>query len=79
MNPSKLTPEQEADIQKRVDQFKKDFSEICKKNEVDIISVPEFIPTPRGTFEIVVAITIMDKKFAPIKSPIQPQEGIIKS
>lgn len=75
-----LTPEQQKDVEARMEAFKKEYMELSRKHEVDFSSYPQFIQNPRGAFEIVSMMTLIDTKYAPIKSPLQPSDGsIIKS
>lgn len=73
-----LTPEQEANVKARVESFKADYLELVKKHDVDFVCYPQYVQNNRGTFETAANMTIVDKKYMPIPSPIQ-DPSIIKS
>ncbi len=78
MNP--LTPEQKKDVETRVDAFRKGYVELVEKYQVDFVSYPQWVQNPNGAFLTVSNMTIVDKKFMPIPSPMQDGgDSVIKS
>lgn len=88
MQDQNLTPDQQADISARVEAFRLEYMELVKKHDVDLVSFPRLAQDPDGAFRIVMAMQPFDKKYLPVKSPIQhdqldnqaaPGDDIIKS
>ena len=80
MNPSGLTKEQQADIEARVAEFKKDFQSIVDKHSIDFYAVPQLVPNETGKFEVVASIITFDKKYlpSPYKAEAKKEEKLIK-
>lgn len=74
----KLTPEQQADIDTRVEAFRKDYLEVVKKHECDFVCYPAYARDERGFFVTVAQMIIIDKKYLPTPSPFQKENKIIK-
>lgn len=71
MQPNKLTKEQQAESDARVEQFRKAFQEIVAKYDVDFISYPQYVPDPKtGGFLTMGLMTMVDKKYLP-KPPVE--------
>ncbi len=70
MQSIELDAEQKEDINKRIEEFKKEYAILMDKYQVDFVSYPMYVPTERGTFETFQAVTIADKKYAPVPSPL---------
>lgn len=69
----------EAEATERVDNFKKDYQELVKKYDVDLVSFPTFVSTPNGLYAVQIQMQLIDKKNMPTPSPYQePDEPIIK-
>lgn len=67
---NEITQEQQDDINSRVEDFKKEYTKLVDKFQVDFISYPQYIPSENG-FTTAAQMTIIDKKYLPVKSPIQ--------
>lgn len=73
-----LTKEQEADVKERVEAFKKEYSELVVKHQVDFYAFPQLLPNEKGTFEVAASMTIFDKKYLPVPTPFKKDESIIQ-
>ena len=70
MQPAiQLTPEQQADVEARVKEFRAEYLILAEKHQVDFTAYPQFTPAGNGAFVIVAPIAIYDKKYLPVKSP----------
>lgn len=67
----KLTQEQEKDIEKRLEDFMKDYTDLTKKYQINFYSFPQFVPDKDGTFKISVITQPGDTKYRSIPSPLQ--------
>lgn len=74
----KLTPEQQEDINTRVEAFRKDYSSLVEKYQVDFITYPQFARHEQGFFGVISQMMVVDKKYAPVPSPFQEDGKIIK-
>ena len=63
MPQTTLNEAQVKDIDERRDAFKKEYEELCRKYSVEIMTMPNFVPTPDGTFGVVVAADFVDLKY----------------
>lgn len=72
-----LTDEQKKDVMARSENFRQEYNGLIEKYQVDFLCIPEYLPTPQG-FVTVCTARILDKKYMPIKSPMQ-KESIIQS
>jgi hypothetical protein len=54
--------------QEQIDAFINDYGALRDKHKLDFISVPRFVPTERGTWEIVIAPQVASIE-GPLKSP----------
>lgn len=77
MEQQKLTPEQQKDLETRIEGFRVEYLELLKKFEVELVCYPQYAPLASGGFGTVANIIIADKKYASIPSPIQ-KENIIQ-
>ncbi len=73
---TKLTAVQVDDIKNRTDDFKKEYEELVKKHEVECIAYPSYLPHSNGTFQLMTQIHIVDMKYRPVESPMQPKPVI---
>ena len=73
---NKLTPEQQKDVEERIELFKKDFLAIVDKYEMDFVCYPQYIQNSEGQFSTVAQMTLMDKRYMN-PSPLK-KEDIIK-
>ena len=62
--------------QARMEAFKKEYVELTKKYDCDLVSFPQYIPSGEHGFTTTTTIQIFDKKKIPTESPYQ--EPIIK-
>lgn len=67
---SELNEAQVKDIDERRVAFKKEYEELCRKYNVEIMTMPNFVPTQDGTFGIVVAADFVDLKYR-MPSPLK--------
>lgn len=65
-----LNEAQVADINERREAFKKEYEELCRKYSVEIMTAPNFVPTPDGTFGLVIAADFVDLKYR-VPSPLK--------
>lgn len=71
----KLTKEQIKDIEVRTEGFKKKYVELTKEFSVDFLCYPQLVPVQgipqqAGSFVTIAHMEIIDRKYAPIPSPI---------
>lgn len=69
-----LTPEQEADVEIRLKEFKERYLALVTEFEVDFVSYPQYVQTGPQVFSTYNAMQLMDKKYAPVPSPITPDD-----
>lgn len=55
------------------EQFLAEYKELRDKYQRDFISIPQFIPTERGTWELMIVPQVADTSEQPVKSFIQPE------
>ncbi len=67
----KITPEQQQDINSRVDEFKKEYLALVEKFQVDFVAYPQYVQVQGGGFVTLANMQILDKKYLPTPSPIQ--------
>lgn len=74
-----LTPEEKADSEKRIAEFRAEYVELVKKHEVDLMAYPQYTQLETGAFNTFVTVLPIDVRKRDIVSPIQPDsEGVIK-
>ena len=61
--PKQLTKEQQEDVKVRTEKFRKEYTALVEKNQVDFYSYPTYIPAQTGGFETVANMVIFDKKY----------------
>lgn len=71
------TPEQKADIDKRMEAFRTAYAALLAEHQVDLVAVPQLIPLENGAFGVTTQSLLMDKKFLPTPSPFQKKGKII--
>ena len=65
--------DKEADIAKRIEDFKADYQALVKKHQVDLTSYPVFVPNANGVYQVSVNVQIVDTKYLPTKSPLETE------
>ena len=78
INMKNLTPEEQKDVELRTKKFLEEYRALTEKYQVDFISYPEYIPNPNGEFMTRISNTLIDRKYLPVKSPLQSGGGILK-
>lgn len=58
-----LNAEQQKDVEERRAAFKKEYEALCRKYSVEIMTMPNFVPTQAGFFGVVVAADFVDLKY----------------
>lgn len=71
-----MTEEQQKDIAKRQEEFKKEYIELTKRLEIDFASYPVFVPSENGTFMVTLQTTLADRKYASVPSPFTDKKII---
>lgn len=71
--PTKLTEEQQKDVTDRMDSFRGEYLSLVEKYEVDFVSFPQYVQTQSGAFTTVAGMSLVDKKYVPVTSPILKQ------
>ncbi len=61
---------QEAEFVKRRDEFLQRYKALIDELEVDFISIPQYVPNDKGTWETLITSQVMDKKNQLTPSPI---------
>lgn len=69
-----LTDDQKKDVTERATAFQKEFEGLLEKHLVGCVAIPEFRPSPTGSFHVVCSIQIIDKKYLSTPSPIQDND-----
>lgn len=69
-----LTTEQQADIDARVAEFKEKYTALAKESQIDLVSFPQYIPLPDGTFVTRIAMTPVDTKYLPVMTGQVPPD-----
>lgn len=72
-----ITPEQQEDIDTRVAEFVKRHHANVEELEVDFVNFPQYVQFGPGIFGTQSTIHPMDKKYAPVPSPMQNDGGEI--
>ncbi len=70
MEPSKLTEDQQKDVSTRMDSFRGDYLSLVEKYQIDFVSFPQYVQTQSGSFTTVAGMSMVDKKYVPVASPI---------
>ncbi len=70
-----LTPEQQADVEARVKEFRAEYLALVDKHQVDFTAYPQFMPAGNGAFVTIAPVAIYDKKYQPVKSPFSPDSA----
>lgn len=68
--PNNLTKEQQEDVNKRTEEFRKKYAELVNEFQCDFYSYPQFVPAPTGAFEVACHLVVFDKKYLPVPSPL---------
>ena len=50
-------------------EFVKEYGELREKHKRDFISIPQFVPTEKGTWELRIIPQVVSTETEPIKSP----------
>jgi heme oxygenase len=61
---------QKKDIEKRQEEFRKEYLELTKKYEIDFASYPQFVSVGNGVFAVSLQMMLADRKFTPQPSPL---------
>lgn len=72
---TELTEEQQTDIDTRIEEFLKRYRDNVLELEVDFVSYPQYVQTGQNTFSTYNGIHTVDKKYAPIPSPLANDDG----
>lgn len=68
-----LTPEQQEDVEIRLKEFKERYLALVQEFEVDFVSYPQYVQTGPQVFSTYNAMQLMDKKYAPVPSPLNDE------
>lgn len=78
VNVPVLTPEQEADVQSRIESFKKEYKELVQNYQVDVNATPHMIPAGPYLYGVAIGMEYIDLKYrnpSPILSPLNNNES----
>lgn len=70
-----ITPEQQEDINSRVEEFKKRHLANVEELMVDFVHFPQYVQIGPAVFGTQNTLQIVDKKYAPIPSPLMNDGG----
>lgn len=72
-----LTPEQLADVEARVEEFRKRYQANVEELEVDFVAFPQYVQVGPDVFATRANFSLADKKYAPVPSPLANDGGEI--
>lgn len=61
------------ELQKRIEDFVKEYGELTEKHQIDFVNYPMFVPDGQNGFKVVVQNQPVDTKNLPKKSPFVPE------
>lgn len=70
---TQITPEQQEDIEKRVQDFRARHIANVEELEVDFIAYPQYAQVGPNIYSTYMNMQIVDKKYAPIPSPLNDE------
>lgn len=70
-----LTKAQQKDSDERVEEFSKRYAANVEELQVDFSSFPQYVQIGPNLFGTLSSAKLVDKKYAPIPSPLTPNEA----
>ena len=68
-----MNPMEQTEWTERRAKFLEKYKELIDEFQCDFISIPQFVPNERGTYDVVLMTDVMDKKNMAVRSPFIEQ------